>query len=45
MNQHTVSVGLMPFGFMSENPVVGMPTYDHLRVNKEQLEKTRTQGK
>ena len=25
MNQHTVSVSLMPFGFMSQNPVLGMP--------------------
>jgi len=44
MNQHTVSVGLMPFGFMSENPMVGMPTYDHLRVGKDSLKKTQTQG-
>ncbi|WP_241142967.1 hypothetical protein [Cognataquiflexum rubidum] len=25
MNQHTVSITLMPFGFMSKNPVLGMP--------------------
>ena len=25
MNQHTVAVTLMPFGFMSSNPVLGMP--------------------
>ncbi|WKN33541.1 hypothetical protein PZB74_09380 [Porifericola rhodea] len=25
MNQHTVAVSLMPFGFMSSNPVLGMP--------------------
>ncbi len=25
MNQHTVAVTLMPFGFMSKNPVLGMP--------------------
>lgn len=25
MNQHTVSMTLMPFGFMSRNPVIGMP--------------------
>jgi primary-amine oxidase len=25
MNQHTVSITLMPFGFMSKNPVLGLP--------------------
>jgi primary-amine oxidase len=28
MNQHTVAVSLMPFGFMSTNPVLGMPPAD-----------------
>ncbi len=27
MNQHTVSMTLMPFGFMASNPVMGMPEY------------------
>lgn len=25
MNQHTVAITLMPFGFMSKNPVLGLP--------------------
>lgn len=28
MNQHTVGITLMPFGFMSRNPVLGMPPVD-----------------
>ncbi|RPA68521.1 hypothetical protein EF405_08020 [Cyclobacteriaceae bacterium YHN15] len=34
MNQHTVSITLMPFGFMSKNPVLGLPPVKLPTTNK-----------